>query len=127
MMKTPLRVDAEALAYPRLIIEKGEAIIALGAATDQAYFLLDGSARAHHPIVNEGEIEAGHFLSFVSFLALENYEADVLATSRCEVLVLPRELVERCWQNEDKTSWVFACSVASDTLKKKMMPDMVVA
>jgi len=126
-MKTPLRVDAKALAYPRQIIDKGKAIIAAGASTDQAYFLLEGSARARHPIVNEGELLAGHFLSFVSFLALENYEADVLATSRCEVLVLPRELVENCWQDEDRTSWVFARSLASDTVKKKMMPDMVVA
>ena len=126
-MKTPLRVEAEAMAYPRQIIGKGEAIITAGAPTDYAYFLLDGRARAEDPIVNEGELEAGHFLSFVSFLALEQYEADVLATSRCEVLVLPRELVENCWQDEDKASWIFACSLASDTLKKNMTPETVVA
>jgi len=127
VMKTPLRVDTKALSYPRLVIDKGKAIIATGASTEQAYFLIEGSARAHSPIVNEGDITAGHFLSFISFLALENYEADVIATSRCEVLVLPRELVENCWQDEDRTSWVFACSIASDTLKKKMLPEREIA
>jgi len=126
-MKTPLRVDAGALSYPRQIIDKGKTIITAGSSTDQAYLLLDGSARASGPIIREGDFQAGHFLSFVSFLALDAYEADVLATSRAEVLVLPRDLLAKSWQEEDTASWVFACSLASDAIKKKLAPQMEVA
>ena len=126
-MKTPLRVDAEGMNYPRQIIDKGKQIIAAGAATDRAYFLIRGRARAQNPLVSEGELQTGDFLSFVSFLALDAYDADVIATTQAEVLILPRGLVEQCWQDEDQTSWVFACSLAVDAVKRKLALDTVAA
>jgi CRP-like cAMP-binding protein len=126
-MKTPLRVDAERMAYPRQIIDKGKQIIAAGTATDQAYFLISGRARASNPLIAEGELQSGDFLSFLSFLALDAYDADVIAASQAEVLILPRGLVEQCWQDEDQTSWVFACSLAVDVVKRKLALDTVAA
>ena len=98
-MKTPLRVDAEGMAYPRQIIDKGKQIIAAGAATDRAYFLISGRARAQNPLVSEGELQSGDFLSFVSFLALDAYDADVIATTQAEVLICRAGW----WNNAGKT------------------------
>ena len=117
-MKMPLQVDAITRAHPKQIIAKGEAVITAGSSTDMAYYLLSGTARNQIKGFDGQNFISGHVISLVSFLGLEAYENDVIATSPCEVLVMPRPLIEHHWSNEDSTSWVFACSMAADVIKK---------
>jgi CRP-like cAMP-binding protein len=116
-MKTPIDVGASAAGLPRQIINKGRTIFAAGAPTDQAYVLVSGQARARQPMISEGEFAAGDFLSLLPFLALEEYDSDVIATDRAEVIVLPRVLVQEQWHAEDRISWSVVCSLAADAIK----------
>lgn len=117
-MKMPLQVDAITRAHPKQIIAKGKTVIEAGASTDQAYYLLSGTARGQTRGIDGRNFISGHVVSLVSFLGLETYENNVIATSPCEVLVMPRPLIEHHWNDEDRTSWVFACSMAADAIKK---------
>ena len=116
-MKTPIDVGASAAGLPRQIIEKGRTIVAAGTSTDQAYILVSGHARARQPMVSEGEFAAGDVLSLLPFLALENYDSDVIATNRAEVIILPRVMVQAQWHAEDRISWSVVCSLAADAIK----------
>jgi CRP-like cAMP-binding protein len=117
-MKMPLQVDAITHAHPKQIIAQGEAVISAGSSTDMAYYLLSGSAKSQVKGIDGQSFVSGHVISLVSFLGLERYDSDVIATSPCEVLVMPRLLIEHHWSDEDSTSWVFACSMAADAIKK---------
>ncbi len=117
-MKMPLQVDAITDAHPKQIIAKGETVITAGSSTDMAYYLLSGTAKGRVKGVDGQNFVSGHVVSLVSFLGLEAYDSDVVATSSCEVLVMPRLLIEHHWSDEDSTSWVFACSMAADAIKK---------
>jgi CRP-like cAMP-binding protein len=117
-MKMPLQVDAITDAHPKQIIAKGEAVITAGSSTEMAYYLLSGTAKGQLKGVDGQNFVSGHVVSLVSFLGLEAYDNNVIATTPCEVLVMPRLLIEHHWSDEDSTSWVFACSMASDAIKK---------
>jgi hypothetical protein len=39
--------------------------------------------------------------------------------SACEVLAIPRHVIENHWGKEDIASWLFACSMASEVVKKQ--------
>jgi CRP-like cAMP-binding protein len=91
--------------------------------TDQAYYLISGRAHAKsHPKprsrMGKG-FAAGDMIGFVSFLALDHYDLDIMAGSACEVLAIPRLVIEKHWGKEDIASWLFACSMASEVVKKQ--------
>jgi hypothetical protein len=82
-MKPPLHVDQFVQHYPRLIHARGRLIISAGMPTDQAYYLISGRAHAKsHPKprsrMGKG-FAAGDMIGFVSFLALDHYDLDIMA------------------------------------------------
>ena len=118
-MKPPLHVDHFVQQHPRLIFAKGRPVITAGMATDQAYYIISGHARSK-PTTRTGKVfAAGDMISFVAFLALDSYDQDVIANTYCEVLAIPRQVIENQWGEEDIASWLFACSIASDVVKKQ--------
>ena len=127
-MKPPLHVDQFVQHYPRLIHARGRLIISADMPTDQAYYLISGRAHAKsHPKPRSRmgkDFAAGDMISFVSFLALDHYDLDIVASSACEVLAIPRLVIENHWGKEDIASWLFACSMASEVVKKQQ-PVMV--
>lgn len=117
-MKPPLHVDEFVQHQPRLIILQGLPVISAGMPTDQAYYLISGKAKGKSQGYSERSFATGDMISFISFLALDEYDMDVTATSRCEVLAIARDEIEKQWGSEDIASWIFACSMASDIVKK---------
>tara|TARA_E500000178_G_scaffold329409_1_gene360317 strand:- start:19 stop:402 length:384 start_codon:yes stop_codon:yes gene_type:complete len=118
-MKLPLPVDQFIRHQPRLVISQGLPVISAGIATDQAYYLMSGKAKDISASRAKKAFDAGDMISFVAFLALDSYATDVIAKTRCEVLAIPRHVIEDQWGSEDIASWVFACSMASDVVKKQ--------
>ena len=96
-MKLPLPVDQFIRHQPRLVISQGLPVISAGIATDQAYYLMSGKAKDISASRAKKAFDAGDMISFVAFLALDSYATDVIAKTRCEVLAIPRHVIEDQW------------------------------
>jgi predicted GNAT family N-acyltransferase len=81
--------------FHRVFADTGDRIITKGDTSDEVFFLVRGRARVERSGVTDHELVPGDLFGELALLTDSHRSADVVATTDCDLMTLPRAAFER--------------------------------